>query len=83
VGVNPYRVLVKAPEGPSEGRILVVEPSPFRRAETRVMGPYGRVWAWLMAHWVVRRHPYGEVQVVDARCRGELGSDVLWDGIGV
>lgn len=81
--LNPYRVLVKAPRSPSKARILVVEPSPFRRSETRVEGPYGRLRAWLRALWVVRCHPFGEVQVVDARCRVLLGPEVLWDGLGV
>lgn len=61
-------------------KILVVEPSVFRRDETYVLGPFHSWTAWLRAHWLVGRYPYGEIRVVDACCVVTLGETVLWDG---
>jgi hypothetical protein len=59
-------------------KILVVEPSMFRRAETYVLGPYPAWLAWLKAHLEVRRHPFGEVSVVSDQATVTLGDRVLW-----
>lgn len=63
-------------------RILIIEPSPFRRAETHVRGPYGRLRAWWEAHRLVRRHPFGEIRVVPATCTVMQGDRVLWSPRG-
>ena len=61
-------------------KILVVEPSLFRRDETYVLGPFPAWLAWLKAHWLVRRYPWGEIRVEGAGCVVTLGETVLWDG---
>ena len=61
-------------------RILVVEPSPFRRDETYVLGPYGRMRAWWTARMEVRKHPFAEVRVVSASSTVLIGDRILWDG---
>ena len=60
-------------------RIVIVEPSMFRRDETYVCGPYGRLRAWWVAHWECWRHPYALVQIVSATSTITMGERVLWD----
>jgi hypothetical protein len=64
----------------SNKRIIVVEPSPFRRDETYVIGPFGRIRAWFKAHWINGCNPWGMVWVVPDDTRIELGNRVLWAG---
>ena len=60
--------------------IVVVEPSPFRRDETYVLGPYGKIGAWWHAWLAVQANPYGEARAVQTneRTRVELNGHVLW-----
>ena len=58
--------------------IVIVEPSMFRRAETYVLGPFGRLRAWWVAHIEASQHPYSEIRVVPATATVELGDRVLW-----
>lgn len=61
-------------------QILVIEPSPFRREETYVRGPYGRLRAWWTARMEVQRHPFAEVRVLPAASTVLIGERILWDG---
>ena len=56
---------------------VVVEPSPFRRDETFVVGPLGRRAALRRARREVRRNPYGEAIVLPAGARIALGDREL------
>lgn len=64
----------------SKKRILVVEPSPFRRNETYVIGPFGRVKAYFKAWMIVNRNPFSEVRVMPAECKVLSGDRILYDG---
>ncbi len=46
--------------------IVIVEPSPFRRDETYVLGSYGRLVAWFIAHREARRHPFSLINTCGA-----------------
>ena len=61
-------------------RIVIVEPSEFRRAETYVLGPFSRLRAWWVAHKEVDKHPFGEARVVSADAIVMRGDEVLWNG---
>lgn len=58
--------------------ILVIEPSPFRRDETYVKGPYSPFRAWWEANLVCLRHPYAQVNVVSSKCTITMGDCTLW-----
>lgn len=64
----------------SKKKILIVEPSPFRRDETYILGPYGRFKAWWIAHSICTRHPYAEVRVETATCTVLRGDEILYSG---
>ena len=44
-------------------KCVIVEPSALRAHETYVLGPFGRIKAWLIAHRELIRHPFGSVWV--------------------
>jgi len=58
--------------------ILIVEPSPFRRAETSILGPYRKRKAFRVARGYCRRHPYGEARVMPADVTVMRGEKQLW-----
>ena len=62
----------------SNAQIVVVEPSPFRRNETYVLGPYSMTRALFAALWATSRHPYSAVWVTSARSHVLLGDKLLW-----
>lgn len=59
-------------------QILVIEPSPFRKAETYVKGPYGPWRAWVEANIVCWLQPYAQVEIVSATCTITVGERTLW-----
>ena len=59
------------------GWIIVAEPSPFRRDETRVSGPYRWRWWAIFIAWA-SVPPYGESRVVSAKATVMLGARQLW-----
>jgi hypothetical protein len=61
-------------------QIVCVEPSPFRRGESYVLGPFNIYRAWRVANREVAVHPFAEALVV--RADNQLvaqGSRILWD----
>ena len=59
-------------------RILIVEPSLFRREDTYILGPYGRIRAFFVALRTVIRYPESEVRVVSAKATVMIGDQVLY-----
>lgn len=51
---------------------VVAEPSPFRRAESQLLGPYTKRLARTMAQSFVNAHPYGQAIVY------QLPLDQVW-----
>jgi hypothetical protein len=58
--------------------IVVLEPSPFRRDETFVMGPYPWWKAVLVAWWETQKNPFSQAMVVNAAASIFHGEKVLW-----
>lgn len=58
--------------------IIVVEPSPFRRDETYVIGPYRRRKALRVARAEMVKHPFGHAHVLPADAAVEQGEKQLW-----
>lgn len=64
--------------------IVVVEPSIFRAHDTYVLGPFGRLKAYLVAWLEVKRNPHAEARVfkTNPRTRVLLGDETLWSRQG-
>lgn len=74
-------------KGPKRAWIVIAEPSPFRRAETHVLGPFKWWFRAAFAAWYyVQIHPFAECRVVAAACKVLRGrgpdEETLWDGVG-
>lgn len=65
---------------PNRRVILLVEPSPFRRDESYVIGPYNPARAIWIGRTLAGRNPYTEVRFVPACCKIMRGNRVLYDG---
>lgn len=70
------RLLRRKPLEPTH--IVVVEPSPFRRAETYVLGPFPFGKAKRVARRECNKHPFSEVFVTPKTSTINLGNTVLW-----
>jgi len=64
-----------------KNRIVIVEPSVFRRNDVHVIGPFHPVVAWLLAKWIQTENIYALCNVVPVERRVTQGKRVLWDGI--
>jgi len=60
--------------------VLIVEPSPFRRNESYVIGQYNQAKAIWIGRSIVRRNPYTEIRIASATCVVARGTRILYDG---
>ena len=63
-----------------KNRIVIVEPSIFRAADTYILGPYNKFAAWFVAHREIIRNPHAAARVVNSKSRVMLGKEILWQG---
>lgn len=81
---HPYRTLQQVDNKQSavdkKKWIIVIEPSIFRAHDTYVLGPFGKVKAWIVAHVEIWRNPHAAAKVIKTNnnTRVLLGNEVLW-----
>ena len=61
--------------------IVAIEPSPFRRHDSYVLGPYPRWMALMAARGAVSRHPFGAASVVPESAIVTRGDSILWPSL--
>jgi hypothetical protein len=59
--------------------IVAIEPSPFRRHHSYVLGPF-RFWlrAWIAAKLAMWKHPFGMAMIMPDDSLVTRGSEILW-----
>ena len=65
---------------PKRKVVIIIEPSPFRRNESYVIGPFRPIRALLIGHIIASRNPYTEITFASANCQVWQGTKLVYDG---
>jgi len=65
---------------PKRKVVAIVDPSPFRRNESYVIGPFSPIRALLIGHIIASRNPYTKITFASANCQVWQGTKLVYDG---